>query len=162
MKKCQYILFSAFLSLLIIYMGVGIPVVQYRCMKCMDIDKHVALLSIVEVSDSKCTCGCADGNNKCSCAVKKDVCCCGDETEGENPKAANCSQVRIEKLSLPTLAASIHLDDIISPIIDLFFNSFIIDADLYASFCVREDFADDSMYRRQSQDYLHIICTLLI
>ena len=72
MKEFHYILFSIFLSSMIIYMGVGIPIVQSRCYQCAD--KDAALLTVVDISNYGCTCGCGDVGNKnvksgsgCSC-----------------------------------------------------------------------------------------------
>ena len=57
---------------MIIYMGVGIPIVQSRCYQCAD--KDAALLTVVDISNYGCTCGCGDVGNKnvksgsgCSC-----------------------------------------------------------------------------------------------
>ena len=59
---------------MIIYMGVGIPIVQSRCYQCAD--KDAALLTVVDISNYGCTCGCGDVGNKnvksgsgCSCPV---------------------------------------------------------------------------------------------
>ena len=43
---------------MIIYMGVGIPIVQSRCYQCAD--KDAALLTVVDISNYGCTCGCGD------------------------------------------------------------------------------------------------------
>ena len=47
---------------MIIYMGVGIPIVQSRCYQCAD--KDAALLTVVDISNYGCTCGCGDVGNK--------------------------------------------------------------------------------------------------
>lgn len=174
MKKCQYILFSAILSLLIIYLGVGMPIVQYRCMSCIDTDSRTPLLAVVEVSESKCTCGCADKDNQeegCgACATKKE-CCCGTENtttdEGETDGTEQgadgpCSQVRIEKINLPTLASSVHLDNVVFPVINLLFYNFLINTDLLSAEHDTEYYTDTSMHKLRPRGYLSLMCTLLI
>lgn len=159
MEKFRYILFSVFLSSLIIYMGVGVPIVQSRCYKCADNEVDGALLAVVEVSDEACACGCMnegeddqDGGSECACRRHK------AERKADIP----CSSVKIQKLNLPVLGASLHLDNLALPVIDLIFNTYNINFDLLSS--VKEEciYADTSLHRQPPRGYLNLICTLLI
>lgn len=147
------------------------PIVRYSCMNCIDNRDRTPLLAVVEVSEGKCTCGCADSNEETACATNKQ-CCCGEEetgTEGgqngnetEQGTDGSCSNVRIEKLNLPTLTSSVHLDDGMFPVIELLFYHFIINTDLLSSGHEREFYADISMHKMRPRGYLNLICTWVI
>lgn len=167
MKRCQNILIFAFLSLLIIYLGVGIPVIQYRCMSCMDMDTRSTLLAIVEVTEGKCTCGCADAEKSCPCATQKPCCCSSDvtqeaATDEEDNSDESCSKVRIEKLNVPTLTSSLHLEQVAFIVTDLSFYHDIINSELLSAVHEERIHPDTSMHRLRSSRYLHLMCTLLI
>lgn len=167
MKRCQNILIFAFLSLLIIYLGVGIPVIQYRCMSCMDMDTRSTLLAIVEVTEGKCTCGCADAEKQYLCTTQKPCCCCSDvaqeaATEEGHSSDTPCSKVRIEKLNVPTLTDSLHLEQVTLMVTDLSFYYNIINSEPLSVAHEERSYPDTSMYRPRSSRYLHLMCTLLI
>ena len=89
---------------MIIYMGVGIPIVQSRCYQCAD--KDAALLTVVDISNYGCTCGCGDVGNKnvksgsgCSCHHDKMM----ERKSSDVP----CSSVKIQKINLPVLGTSL-------------------------------------------------------
>lgn len=167
MKKCQNILIFAFLSLLIVYLGVGIPVIQYRCMSCMDTDSRSTLLAIVEVAEGECTCGCADTEKQCLCAPQKPCCCSSDvaqeaATEEGHSSDTPCSKVRIEKLNIPTLTSSLHLEPVTLMLTDFPFYHHIINSELLSAVHEERSYPDTSMHRLRSSCYLHLMCTLLI
>lgn len=167
MKKCQNILIFAFLSLLIVYLGVGIPVIQYRCMSCMDMNARSTLPTIVEIAEGKCTCGCADAEKNCLHAVQKPCCCSNDiaqgaTTGGEHNSDESCSKVRIEKLNIPTLTSSLHLEPMTLTLTDFSFYHHIINSELLSAMHEERAYPDTSMHRLRSSQYLHLMCTLLI
>ena len=92
MKRFENILLSSLLSFLIIYLGVGVPFVQYSCASCAGAQDGVRpLLVLSEVSDGGCQCGCSDPNrNVGATATKTEAvtrtaetsCCCGDVSGG--------------------------------------------------------------------------------
>lgn len=159
MEKFRYILFSVFLSSLIIYMGVGVPIVQSRCYKCADNEAYASLFAVVEVSDEGCTCGCmiegeADKSSGSGCACREGKA----EQEADKP----CSSVKIQKLNLPVLGASLHLDNVVLPVIDLIFNTYNTNFDVFSSVKEERIYADTSLHRQPPRGYLYLICTLLI
>ena len=100
-------------------MGVGIPIVQSRCYQCAD--KDAALLTVVDISNYGCTCGCGDVGNKnvksgsgCSCHHDKMM----ERKSSDVP----CSSVKIQKINLPVLGTSLHLDNVTLSVIHLIFN----------------------------------------
>lgn len=160
MKKFRYIIFSVFLSSMIIYMGVGVPVVQAHCQRCADVEADGALLAVVEVSDNGCACDCTklpqDSEKReaeCSCRKVKPV---GDASD------APCSSVKIQKLNLPILGSTLHLDDVVLPVISLIFDTYNINSDLFSSIGERGCYEDVSLHRKPPRGYLNLICTLLI
>lgn len=159
MKEFHYILFSIFLSSMIIYMGVGIPIVQSRCYQC--VDKDAALLIVVDISNYGCTCGCGDVGNKnvksgsgCSCHHDKMM----ERKSSDVP----CSSVKIQKINLPVLGTSLHLDNVTLSVIHLIFNAYSINFDLLSSVKKESCYTDTSLCRQPPRGYLNLICTLLI
>lgn len=189
MKRLQYILLSSLLSLLIIYMGVGIPFVQYRCMNCAGTDSVKPLLMVAEVSGGGCTCGCSDASGVsrqtadagcccgsgtggcCSRKLASDTCCdipanpCGLAEDGEaeaRTGADGCQTVRIEKICLPTLTDGLHLDDVEMPAIDYLFCNLIV-PEISNSLAGEGRHSDSAPpYRICPRAYINLICTLLI
>ena len=111
-------------------MGVGIPIVQSRCYQCAD--KDAALLTVVDISNYGCTCGCGDVGNKnvksgsgCSCHHDKMM----ERKSSDVP----CSSVKIQKINLPVLGTSLHLDNVTLSVIHLIFNAYSINFDLLSS-----------------------------
>ena len=159
MKEFHYILFSIFLSSMIIYMGVGIPIVQSRCYQCAD--KDAALLTVVDISNYGCTCGCGDVGNKnvksgsgCSCHHDKMM----ERKSSDVP----CSSVKIQKINLPVLGTSLHLYNVTLSVIHLIFNAYSVNFDLLSSVKKESCYTDTSLCRQPPRGYLNLICTLLI
>ena len=186
MKRIQYILLSLLLSVLVVYMGVGIPFVQYRCMSCADTDSVKPLLMVAEVSDGGCDCGCAGGKQtaadgpfatsdapRCCCGNGSGGCCGDDSLENgccqagadEAPATDNgggCQKVRIEKINLPVLTDGLHLDVVEMPLIDYLFCNLIVP---YVNISLESggrpcDCAPPCKIHPRA--YINLICTLLI
>lgn len=176
MKRSQYILFSALLSFLIVYLEVGIPIIRVRCVECIDVRSQGALLAGIEVAEGGCTCGCAERKTGCCCASQSAGCVSNATGDASQPvddasqpvddalqtSGNGCSQVRIEKLNLPTLVSPIHLDNVQLPIVELLFNSFYTPIDLFASGQGQRHRTDWRMHEPPPRGYLNLICTLLI
>ncbi|MDO4179749.1 MAG: hypothetical protein Q4D36_00485 [Bacteroidales bacterium] len=134
----------------------------------MDTDHRSALLAVVEVAEGECTCGCADAKKECLCATQKPCCCCGSDvapeaaTDEGHDSDAPCSKVRIEKLNVPTLTASLHLEQVTLMVTDLSFYHHIINTELLSAAHEEKSYPDTSMHRLRSSQYLHLMCTLLI
>lgn len=159
MEKFRYLVFSIFLSSIIIYMGVGVPIVQSRCHKCADRKTNEVLVAVIEVSEGGCVCGCTQ-------EVKEDKqadsgCSCRRDKTGESSESP-CSGVKIQKLNLPILTAALHLDNVILSVIYLIFNTYNINFDLLSSLKGNCISADTSLHRQPPRGYLNLICTLLI
>ena len=142
MKKLHHLLFSLFLYSIIIYMGVGMPIVQSRYYKCADRETNEALLEVVEISVSGCACG-----------TGKPV---------QETRDSSCSIVKIQKLNLPTLGTSLHQDNVVLPVINLIFSSYNINLNLLSSVKKESIYADSSQHRQPPRGYLNLICTLFI
>lgn len=165
-------MFSAFLSILIIYMGVGIPFVQYSCATCISTDKVSPLIVVEEFSGNPCGCGCSDNatSKNDDCAKKKGCCCCRNKvskgitkSDSKTDNAENsCSKVRIEKINLPTLASRIHLDTVVMPVID-FMSCNLSNSGINYSFeRLREYYETTPPHNISPRTYINYICTLLI
>ncbi|WP_455674510.1 hypothetical protein [Phocaeicola sp.] len=145
---------------MIIYMGVGMPIVQSRCYKCADRETNEALLAVVEISASGCACGCMNEVKKPD--VTDTGCACGTGKPVQETGDSSCSIVKIQKLNLPTLGTSLHLDNVVLPVINLIFSSYNINLDLLSSVKKESIYADSSQHRQPPRGYLNLICTLLI
>ena len=99
MRRTKNILLTATLSILIVYLGVGIPLVQYRCTDCAERGGVSPLISIAEAAAATCDCGCDAPRTKAETCG----CCCSTTTNDDDEHQGRCSTVRIEKISLPTL-----------------------------------------------------------
>lgn len=169
MKKFRYIVFATLLSFLIIFMGVGVPVVQARCHRCADADTSQNWLAVVSVSGEGCTCGCmastaqneANGREGATCACRNHK---ADRPEkaGRHGEQMPCSSVTIQKLNLPMLGTTIHLDNVVMPVIRLIFDTYTDCFDQLSMGGQEAFYADTSPYRQPPRGYLCTLCTLLI
>lgn len=111
MKRYPHILTALFLSLLIIFMGAGIPVIQYRCASCADtslaLKQKLRMLSADTLQTEK-----PASATSCSC------CTC------RNPQSGfpACATTHIAKLSTPTLTMTLQGDELAIPCMDLLFS----------------------------------------
>ena len=99
MRRTKNILLTATLSILIVYLGVGIPLVQYRCTDCAERSGVSRLAGLITPTAATCDCGCDAPQTK----ARTCGCCCSATTNGDDEHQGRCSTVRIEKISLPTL-----------------------------------------------------------
>ena len=112
MKRYPHILTALFLSLLIIFMGAGIPVIQYRYTACAEslwtrIAKDLSLADRpVENPSASSSCP-----------------CCKHDTSGQD--MPSCSITHIEKLSTPTLTPALQVDGLSLPCMELLFPAVI-------------------------------------
>ena len=155
MKRCNYILFSLFLSAMIVFLSVGVPFVQYSCMKCADVEANAYLPGIVKGGDDACS---------CNSTKHKDCSCCGDHSKGNQSEESNgCSKVNIVKINLPILTSSIHLDDAVYPVIDLSIYNYLSDlSQLHQGDAKEQQAIDDSGPLLRPREYINCICTLII
>lgn len=168
MEKFRYIVFAAFLSFLIVFMGVGVPVVQARCHRCADAEAGQSWRTVVAVSDEGCSCGCAMASKAASTQRKKACCACGkhraDRPE-QTPRSGGqepCASVTIQKLNLPVLGTAVHLNPAVLPVIRLIFATYADGCYLQPVADGEAFYADTSPHRQPPRGYLRQLCTLLI
>lgn len=177
-KKTLYALFSTLLSLLVIYLSVGVPVVQYRCLSCIPGQSDGRLLVKVEMAEGGCKCGCAEkaAKSSCSCSAQcgtdkataaeaKGTLSASDENSSDTAdkdNSSNCAEVHIEKLSLPTLTTALTLDHIQIPVMELLYNSFQLTIPVSITEQRTPGQMNQRMHEWQSLRYLHLFCTWLI
>ncbi len=149
-KKFRNRIIIILLSLLIVFISVGITFVQYSCAKCAT--------NNMEISNN---CPCCETNN--SESHKKDDCLSCNQSKGNKSQKESCSRIIILKVNTPTIIQQLSIDkpylSLTCIIANIPPNRHVFN-DVYAT--LHKIFAWRDWHRLISNDFLSIICTLII
>lgn len=168
-ERIYHIAALSLLSIILIYMGVGLPVILLRCTTCVDRQDLPAFFVCMQPAGGGCSCGCQDtqkqkkGGCKCCCASKKGA--CNDSKQMASSRSARqkggCVKVTLEKIEPSIQVSPIQLEEMDGLCCDSLFNYYYLNPCL---FCVlnERDYRGSLPDRQPPRLYLAKLCTLLI
>lgn len=157
------------LSIILVYMGVGLPVIQMRCTSCVDQRDLPVFFVSMQSESGGCSCGCQNAQKqqsegcRCCCSSKKGACDGNKKitSSGSANQKGGCVKVILEKIELSIQVSPIQLEEMNWLCCDSPFNYYYLNPSL---FCVlnERNYRGPLPDRQPPRLYLAKLCTLLI
>lgn len=157
------------LSIILIYMGVGLPVIQMRCTACVDQRDLPVFFVSMQSESGECSCGCQNvqkqqsGGCRCCCSSKKGACDGNHQiaSSGSANQKGGCVKVILEKIEPSIQVSPIQLEAMNWLCCD---SPFIFNFQNPCLSCILQeyDYRGPLPDRQPPRLYLAKLCTLLI